>query len=47
VATKSPDTTLRDWARDRVAEVKRQMPKTNGNGPTPTKPATKPPSKKS
>ncbi len=47
VATKSPDTTLRDWARDRVAEVKRQMPKTNGNGVKPIKPADKPPSKKS
>jgi tetratricopeptide (TPR) repeat protein len=47
VATKSPDTTLRDWARDRVAEVKRQMPKTNGNGAKPTKPADKPASKKS
>jgi len=49
VATKSPDTTLRDWARERVAEVKRQMPqtpKTNGNGAKPAKPADKPLSKK-
>jgi TolA-binding protein len=47
VATKSPDTTLRDWARERVAAVKSQLPKTNGNGARPAKPADKPGSKKS
>jgi TolA-binding protein len=47
VATKSPDTTLRDWARERVAAVKSQLPKTNGNGAKPVKPADKPGSKKS
>jgi TolA-binding protein len=52
VATKSPDSTLREWARARVTAVKGQMPKTNGNGAKPPakpaeKPADKPPSKKS
>ena len=48
VAAKSPDTTLRDWAKERVATVKGQIPKTNGNGAKPpAKPADKPPSKKS
>jgi TolA-binding protein len=45
VAAKSPDTTLRDWAKERVAEVKRQMPKSDGNPPKksePAKPAAKP-----
>lgn len=44
VATKSPDSTLRDWAKERVAAVKTQIPKTNGNG---AKPASKPATKKS
>src|SRR4030095_6050348 len=39
VATKSPDSTLRDWARARVTAVKAQIPKTNGNG---AKPPAKP-----
>ena len=51
VAAKSPDTTLRDWAKERVAEVKRQMPKTNGTTPPkrsePAKPAEKRASSKS
>jgi len=49
VATKSPDTTLRDWARERVAAVKSQLPKSNGSGDggKPAKPVDKPGSKKS
>ena len=50
VAAKSPDSTLRDWAKGRVAAVKSQMPKGNGNGskrPEPAKPGDKPASKKS
>ena len=52
VATKSPDNTLRDWAKERVAAVKSQMPKTNGQGTAPkrtepARPADKPASKKS
>jgi TolA-binding protein len=37
VANKSPDTTLRDWARARVTAVKNQMPKSNGS-PAPKRP---------
>jgi TolA-binding protein len=38
VAAKSPDTTLRDWARDRAATVKRRL----GSAPTPPGNAAKP-----
>jgi TolA-binding protein len=50
VAAKSPDTTLRDWAKERVAAVKSQISQTNGAAPKksePAKPADKPASKKS
>ena len=52
VAGRSPDTTLRDWARDRVAAMKNQL-KSNGAPPAspkrsePTKPADKPAGRKS
>ena len=39
VAKQSPDQTLRDWARERVAAVKSQMSKSNGNAPTRPEPA--------
>lgn len=55
VASRTPDTSLRDWARERVTAVKKQLPKPgNGNsaapGPKrsePAKPAEKPAGKKS
>jgi TolA-binding protein len=39
VASKSPDATLRDWARERVAAVKNQMPKNGSTGPKRSEPA--------
>jgi hypothetical protein len=51
VANRSPDTTLRDWARERVAAMKTQL-KSNGapaaspRRPEPAKPADKPAGRK-
>jgi tetratricopeptide (TPR) repeat protein len=39
VAANSPDTTLRDWAKERVTAVKGQIPKSNGTTPKKTEPA--------
>jgi TolA-binding protein len=49
VASRSPDTGLRDWARARVTAVKEQMPKSTNARPNGTapKPSDKPAGKKS
>jgi TolA-binding protein len=52
VAARSPDTTLRDWARERVTAMKNQLKSTGGAPPTqkrsePTRPADKPAGRKS
>jgi hypothetical protein len=39
VVDRSPDTSLRDWARERVAAVKARLPKPGGTAPKPSKPA--------
>ena len=52
VAGRSPDSTLRDWARERVTAMKSQLKPSNGTPATPkrsepAKPSDKPPGKKS
>jgi TolA-binding protein len=48
VAGRSPDTSLRDWARERAAAMKAQLGKTTpAPAPKPAKPADKPAGKKS
>jgi TolA-binding protein len=52
VAGRSPDSTLRDWARERMTAMKNQLKPSNGTPAPPkrtepTKPSDKPPGKKS
>ena len=47
VASRSPDTSLRDWARDRVAAMKSHLGTSSPAAPAPAKPTGKPAGKKS